>query len=202
MGEKLEVDPQVLVKAAEGINRIIGELSELGVKETAATGRGFSLLALSPLEAGRHNVQQAMERFTDRWSWGVRYLVRAGNEIAKVLGLAAGRYHMMDQAASDTMKQVWTHLVGNPHLSKDEITSRSWEATVADNGLNHVRNSDYSGDSFDRAFAKIGTNVQVIEAVGPQALANLGSYGTGEQLGWNTGAAQQAAEIMKPGGEK
>ncbi|WP_330229815.1 hypothetical protein OHA40_27915 [Nocardia sp. NBC_00508] len=34
-------------------------------------------------------------------------------------------------------------------------------------------------------------------AVGPQALANPGSYGTGVQAGWNTGAAQQAAAIFK-----
>ncbi|WP_327116949.1 hypothetical protein OHB12_06145 [Nocardia sp. NBC_01730] len=196
----MDVDPQVLVKAAEGINVIVGELSDVGVKETGATGRGFSLLALSPLEAGRQNVQQAMERFAERWSWGVRYLVQAGNEIAEVLGLAAGRYQMMDQLASDTMKQMWTHLVGNPHLSGDEITSRSWTDTVADNGINQIRNADYTGDSLDAAMAKIGTNMQVVHAVGPQALANLGNYGTGQQPGWNTGAAQQAAAITQPGG--
>ncbi|MEU2032825.1 type VII secretion target [Nocardia amamiensis] len=199
MGDNLDVDPQVLVQAAEGINGIIGELSDLGVKETGASGRGFSLVALSPMQAGRQNVQAALERFAERWSWGVRHLVQAGNEIAKVLGLAAGRYHMMDQAASDTMKQMWTHLVGNPHLSGDEIKARSWQDTLADNGINHIRNADYSGASLDEAMTKIGTNVQVVQAVGPQALANLGSYGTGAQAGWNTGAAQQAAAITQPG---
>ncbi|MEU7765083.1 hypothetical protein AB0B25_08165 [Nocardia sp. NPDC049190] len=200
MSDNLDVDPQVLVKAANGISGIIGELSDLGVKETGASGRGFSLFALSPLEAGRQNVQQAMERFAERWSWGVRHLVQAGNEIAKVLGLAAGRYHIMDQLASDTMKQTWTNLVGNPHLSGDEITSRSWADTLADNGINQICNADYSSDSLDQAMAAMGTNMQVVRAVGPQALANLGNYGTGQQAGWNTGAAQQAAAITQPGG--
>lgn len=93
MAGDVTVDPAVLRQAADGINGIVGELSEMGTGETGAVGRGFSLLALSPLEAGKGSVQKALETFTQRWSWGVRALVQAGNAIAQTLGLAAGRFH-------------------------------------------------------------------------------------------------------------
>lgn len=67
----MNVDPAVLQQAAEGITEVIGELSELGIGETGAMGRGFSLLTLSPMQAGKASVQNAFETFTERWSWGV-----------------------------------------------------------------------------------------------------------------------------------
>ncbi|MGW0178117.1 type VII secretion target [Nocardia sp. NPDC003345] len=210
MTQQVQVDPAVLQQAADGIEATIGELTELGIGETGNMGRGFSLLTMSTLDIGKHTVQKSFEEFTERWSWGVRALVQAGNSIAQTLGLAAGRYDEMDNQAEGTLKQMWTHLVGNPHLSEEEITSRSWGDTFADNPINHVLNPDYSPESFERAFQTIETNNRIIEEVGPQALANLSVLSpvsipttigaTGETPGWNTGAAQRAAEITQESG--
>jgi len=198
VGDKLNVDPAVLRQAADGITGIIGELSDMGVGETGAMGRGFSLLTLSPMEAGKASVQSAFETFTERWSWGVRALVQAGNGIAKTLGLAAERYHIMDEKFSNTFKEVFTDLAGNPHLSKEEIEARSWGDTLGDNPFNQLRNADYSAESFQNTFSHVGTNVEVIEAVGPDAFS-----GAVPGVHWNTGAAARAAEIQNAaGGDK
>ncbi|WP_051181251.1 hypothetical protein [Nocardia vinacea] len=119
-------------------------------------------------------VKAAFETFTERWSWGVRALVHAGNEIAKTLGLAAGRYHIMDEKFSNTFKEMFTQLTGNPHLSKEEIDARSWGETLADNQFNQIRHTDYSAESFQNAFTHIGTNVKVVEAVGPEQRSDTG----------------------------
>ncbi|MXP22791.1 hypothetical protein GIY30_15725 [Gordonia sp. HNM0687] len=199
MGD-LNVDPQVLHEAADGITGIIGGLSGLGVGQTGALGRGFSLLGLSPEEAGKQEVQKNFEEFTERWSWGVRYLVQAANEIAEVLDLSAGRYHIMDEESSDTFKTAWTHLLGNPHLSDEEISERSWGETFADNPINNVMNPDYSGESFDEAFDHFQTNSAVVGAVGDQALANLSpaaaAMGVGDGAHYHSGAAAEASEIV------
>ncbi|KAF0846223.1 hypothetical protein [Nocardia caishijiensis] len=210
MADELKVAPEVLIQAAQGITGIISELSEIGVKETASSGRGFALLTMSGLEAGKAAVQKGFEEFTERWSWGVRYLVQSGNSIAEAVGLAAGRYYMMEQQGSDTFKQMYTHLLGNPHLSSAEIKARTWGETLADNPINMALNPDYTAESFEDAAAHADKNWQVVQAVGPQALANLStldpySYAKpGDDglpdAGWNTQAAERAAEILNPPG--
>lgn len=208
---QVKVDPIALQNTAQGITGMIGVLTDLGIKETAASGRGFSLLTMSPLEAGGQLVQESFENFCSRWSWGVRALVQAGNEIAQALQLAAGRYHMMDTKTSDMFKTMWTHTVGNPHLTRDEIEQRSWEETLADNPVNHVLNADYSLESFEQAAATMQQNWQVVQEVGPQALANVSvlanpalvpvvSEATGETPAWDTDAAERAARLMTPEG--
>ncbi|WP_280255930.1 hypothetical protein [Nocardia abscessus] len=217
MTQKVNVDPAVLVQAANGIEATIGELSNMGIGQTGNMGRGFALLTLSTMEAGKHTVQKTFETFTERWSWGVRALVQAGNSIAHTLGLAAGRYDEMENKSAETLKKMWTHTLGNPHLTDEQIASRSWGDTLSDNTFNHVRNADYSLQSFQQAAQTMQTNARVIEAVGPQALANAGVAAavlvpqpgmaglaapglTGETPGWNTGAAKEAADIMKEQG--
>ncbi|MBL1079201.1 hypothetical protein JK358_32830 [Nocardia sp. 2] len=195
MADQLNVDPAVLDQAAKGITSIINQLSDIGVKETGAMGRGFAMLSLSPMEAGKASVQAGFETFCERWSWGVRALVQAANNMAQSVGLSAGRYQMMDDQFSNMFKQMYTHLAGNPHLSTEEINARGWGDTLADNSFNHIRNADYSTESFDTMLAKMQTNGQVIDAVGGQALNNVFST-YNPNAGWNTGAAQQAAEIM------
>ncbi|MFF3567953.1 hypothetical protein ACFYXQ_09265 [Nocardia jiangxiensis] len=192
MADKLSVEPAVLTDAADGINSIIGELSELGVGETGAVGRGLSLLALSGMEAGKASVCKAFSTFLDRWSWGVRSLVQSGNEMAKALNLAAGRYHEMDETFSNTFKEAYADLVGNPHLSKDQIDKRSWGDTLADNGFNDARHPDYSLSSFNGAIDHIGRNAHAIAAVAPTIAEH--------PVRWNTGAAQKAAQIMNGDG--
>ncbi|NLU81350.1 type VII secretion target [Rhodococcus sp. HNM0569] len=211
MASELNVDPAVLQQAAQGITGIIESLSGLGIGETAAAGRGFSMLALSPMEAGSEQVQKSLEEYAERWSWGVRNLVQAANEIAEVLDLAAGRYHMMEQQNEDTLKTLWTNVVGNPHLSGEEITDRSWGETLSDNVVNSALHPDYSAESFNEALATVDTNAEVIAEVGPQALANVsavaggpgamaagatGVPGLDTRPGYDTGAAEQAAAVM------
>ncbi|MET7767439.1 hypothetical protein [Nocardia sp. NPDC005366] len=197
MGE-LNVDPTVLEQAANGINGIIGELSELGIGETGAVGRGFSLLALSPTEAGKSVVQSTFETFTERWSWGVRALVQSGNAIAETLGLAAGRYHIMDEQFSNTFKEVFTHLAGNPHLTDAEIDARSWTDTLSDNSVNWVLHPDYSGDSFTQAFDKVGDNVSLLGQLGAHAMsADMPDQGLTGMFLPDTGLAAKAAEIQQ-----
>lgn len=205
MGD-LAVDPQVLIQAAQGITAVIDVLADLGIGETASSGRGFSLLALSPLEAGNQDVQKSLEEFAERWSWGVRYLVQAGNSIAETMDLAAGRYHIMEQETSDAVKTVWTHMAGNPHLSGEEIAARTWEETLADNPVNHMLNPDYSAESFAKSAEAIQTNNEIIDAVAPQAFANIspelaGVAGVDAEAGFNTGAAEQAANIAAAQGD-
>jgi hypothetical protein len=204
MGDHLEVDPSVLIQAAQGITAITESLSGLGTGETASVGRGFSLLALSPLEAGKQEVQTSLEEFAERWSWGVRHLVQSANEIARVLDLAAGSYYTTEQVYSDALKTVWTNTVGNPRLSGEDISDRTWGETLADNPINQTLNADYSLESFEVADRTIATNNEVIAAVGPQALANISPLAdvldSGTTRNWDTDATEQAAEIMSAGG--
>ncbi|WP_306359084.1 hypothetical protein [Nocardia sp. CC227C] len=208
--DRLQVDPAALEQTAKGINGMIDALAEVGIKETASSGRGLALLTLSALEAGKQSVQSEFESYTERWSWGVRALVQAGNQIAQALGLSAGRYQAMEDKASTMFKVLWTSMAGNPHLTQDQIAARDWGETLADNSFNHIRNPDYSRESFDRAALAAQMNWEIVQAVGPQAAANLGvltnpaSIGTGGATpdglpapGWNTGAAAQVEQIQQ-----
>lgn len=207
--EGLEVDPAALEKTAHGITGMIDALGEVGLKETASSGRGLAMLALSALEAGKASVQSEFETYTERWSWGVRALVQAGNEIASALGLAAGRYHAMEAKGVEMFKVMWTDVAGNPYLSREQVGQRDWGATLSDNGFNHVRNADYSRESFDHAALTTQMNLEIIQAVGPQAAANLGVVSNPASVvtsalapdgtpapGWNTGAAAQVQQIQ------
>lgn len=192
---ELNVDPAVLTQAANGINGIIGELSELGIGETGAVGRGFSLLTLSPKEAGKALVQSTFETFTERWSWGVRALVQSGNAIAETLGLAAGRYHIMDEKFSNTFKEMFTHLAGNPHLTDAEIDARDWQTTLSDNQWSWASHPEYSADSFTQAFGKIGDNVSLLGQLGKE-VPNIPDQGPLGTFLPDTGLAAKAAEIQ------
>jgi hypothetical protein len=176
MGGSVTVDPAVLKQAAEGIDATIGELSKLGIAETGASGRGFSLVALSPLQAGKAIVQSGFQSFADRWSWGIRQLVQAGNSLSVALGLAAGRYYAMDQEASNALKVVVTDLMGNPHLSTAQIEKLSWGQVFADNPVNDILHPDYSPASFEQAFHEVVQDGKTSWAAAPQALANVTGF--------------------------
>ncbi|MGY0497398.1 hypothetical protein ACWZHB_02735 [Nocardia sp. FBN12] len=195
----LNVDPALLTQAATGINAIISELSELGVGETGAVGRGFAQLTMSAMEAGTGNVQTCFETFTERWSWGVRALVQSGNEIAKVLDLSAGRYNEMDEQISNTFKQMFTHLAGNPHLGKADIEAMDWGQVWDNSNFNTARQPEYSAESFGKAFSHMGDNVSMLGQVG-QYLASDDvpeQSGLGDMFLADTGAAAKAAEIQQ-----
>lgn len=96
----------------------------------------------------------------------------------------------MEQQFSGMFEQMFTHLAGNPHLPAEEIESRSWSDTLADNAWNHVVNADYSLESFDNALTHIGDNASVLGQ-----LAAENAQGTASPFAWNTGVAERAAEI-------
>lgn len=189
MTDGLEVDPQILTSAADGISRTIESMSQIGISESGTLGRGFSLLALSPMEAGRISVQRSMEGFAQRWEWGVRALVQAGNAIAEALGLAAGRYHVIDQYGEDALKNIVNDVIGNPHLSDDEVAAQSWSDTLATNPYNMVANPDFSTESAAMASEQIRQNTATMAELTPQALANLTAASPGlSDPWWHAGA--------------
>ncbi|WP_257226091.1 putative T7SS-secreted protein [Rhodococcus opacus] len=203
MGDHLEVDPSVLIQAAQGITAITESLSGLGTGETASVGRGFSLLALSPMEAGKQEVQTSLEEFAERWSWGVRHLVQSANEIARVLDLAADSYYTTEQVYSDALKTVWTNSVGNPHLSGDEISDRTWGETLADNPINQTLNS--WGHTVEAAQARAADAVARWKQAEAEERATKSAYNalTGEQQAdhplvdtW-TAMREEAREILR-----
>lgn len=157
-----DVDPQVLLGAAAGINAVVGAREELGIEESASAGRGFANIVLSTMEAGHHGVQQRLEEFTERWTWGVRALVQAANSIARTLDLSAGLYHSIERVNSTTLKTAWTNVLGGPRTGSDEIGSRSWGETFADNPANSVLRSDYSVESFSDAWSAIKGNGEAV----------------------------------------
>ncbi|MFC4128666.1 hypothetical protein [Nocardia rhizosphaerae] len=197
---EVNVDPALLTQAANGITSIISELSELGVGETGAVGRGFAQLTMSAMEAGKANVQNSFETFAERWSWGVRALVQSGNAIAEILDLSAGRYYQMDQQASNALKQMFTHLAGNPHLSEDEIEKMDWDQVLSNNTWNLATQYDYSASSFGDAFSHMGENVSTLGDAGQYLLDNpdkayspIGDTGVAEYLaGLKQNEQQQA----------
>ncbi|MFD3592915.1 hypothetical protein ACFWU5_09315 [Nocardia sp. NPDC058640] len=195
----LNVDPALLTQAATGINTIISELSELGVGETGAVGRGFAQLTMSAMEAGKGNVQTCFETFAERWSWGVRALVQSGNEIAKILDLSAGRYHEMDEQFSNTFKQMFTHLAGNPHLGKADIEKMDWGQVWDNSNFNTSRQPDYTAESFTNAFLHMDDNVSMLGQVGQYLVSDdvPKQSGLGDMFLADTGAAAKAAEIQQ-----
>jgi len=104
MADGFTVDRAALLETAQGINDTIGALEGLGFDEEAETGRGFSGLALSGLQAGYAGLQSAFAGFCDRWSWGVRALVQDGNQFAQRLGLSAGMYADAEQPIIGSVK--------------------------------------------------------------------------------------------------
>ncbi|MFE6870238.1 hypothetical protein ACFVFS_27250 [Kitasatospora sp. NPDC057692] len=76
------VDPQALKLAEEGINGAIAELQGLGIAGLAESGRGFSELELTGMEAGHPDLHTVFTAFCERWSWGVRALVQEGSDLA------------------------------------------------------------------------------------------------------------------------
>ena len=147
-----EADPDALRRLAQGIRDTISQLKELGVVEGSAdAGRGFSTLGLRVRQVGHAGLQQAWTQFLDRWSWGVRSLVRDGNQIAHQLGLNAGAYDDAEQYAAGVLKDVIADAVGNPHLSDEQVQSESWSQVAGDNWTTDVQQPDYSAASWQHA---------------------------------------------------
>lgn len=198
MADELNVDPKLLQDAADGITKIVGELTDVGISSTAAVGRGFAETKLSPMEAGTESVQEAFGAFCDRWSWGVRALVQDGNDIAQTLNLAAGMYHEEDQEFSNTFKEAFADITGNPHLSAQQVDARSWGQTLSDNMVNNAIHPDYSMKSFEKMVAHNNNDVRAAMAIAPDFLPDPKH----PWYRWNTGAAAKAAAILNQPGQQ
>lgn len=155
--------------ASKAIN---ATLDDLGGK-AGSLGRGFSEFGLTPKEASKAEAQKASEDFAEKWEWGVRALCQWANNFAVALGLSAGLYQRMDQQAQTMFKTIYTNVLGNPHLSGEEISQRDWGATLADNPANNLLHPDYSMESFDAMVANGETNYAVTKDSAPQAISNV-----------------------------
>ncbi|MFF7393986.1 hypothetical protein ACFZAE_36780 [Streptomyces scabiei] len=137
-----------LALITEGINLAMSELRELGMVGEASVGRGFADLALSGLELGHGGLTAALDTFCERWEWGVRALILEGSNFADAVGLAAGTFHETEQYIDGTFKIAANSVMGNPHLSEDQVTQRSW-GEIGDNHM--FATSDWSAESWERA---------------------------------------------------
>ena len=137
---------------AQGINKAHEELKDLGMIGEATTGRGFSDLSLSGVQLGHDGLSAEFTMFCERWEWGVRALMNRGNGFAQALGLSAGSVHEQEQYIKGTFKIAVNAVNGNPHLSEDEVTGKSWDEISAQTPQDKA---DYSAESFTRAQSEV-----------------------------------------------
>ncbi|MEU6239364.1 hypothetical protein [Kitasatospora sp. NPDC047058] len=169
-GTGYEVDPQALKLAEEGINGAIGELQKLGIAGFAESGRGFSELEMTGMEAGDPDLGNVFNEFCERWSWGVRKLVQEGTQIATRLGLSAGYYYEQEKYANNLLKDVVASGMGNPHQTEEQIEGKSWGEVWGDNPYTQITNPDFSAESADKAYEnmkKTWSDVAKEKAEGP-----------------------------------
>ncbi len=131
MADGFGVDRAALAETAQGINGVIDALKPLGIEETAGTGRGFSGLALSGLQAGDGKLAGAFGNFCGRWEWGVRALVQDGSQFAQRLGLAAGACSMVEEQLAGAAKNVLAAVAGDPHMTGQQAAAASWSQDAA-----------------------------------------------------------------------
>ncbi|MEV5505932.1 hypothetical protein [Streptomyces orinoci] len=148
---KLDANAQALADITNGIRNSMSELSDVGGIAEASTGRGFGELSLSGLETGHDGLASSFSHFCDRWEWGVRALMRDANDFAKKVGLSAGAYYETDHYISNTLKVGANALMGNPHLSEEQVEHQTWKQTLSDNGFNDALHPDFSAKSFEDA---------------------------------------------------
>lgn len=144
MASGYQVSPQALQQAANGINGTIAELKTLGFTESAEEGRGFGNLELTGVQAGHEGLRGNFADFCDRWGWGVRTLVKNGNDIAQQLGAQAGTYHDNEQYVIGVLKDAVNSVAGNPRASEEQVENSSFGQIVANT-------PDYSAASFQKA---------------------------------------------------
>lgn len=175
MGDGYQVSPQLLREASAGIDATIGELKTLGITEAAEEGRGFGNLALSGMQVGSQDLCTAFSSFCDRWSWGVRTMVKEGNQIASLLGLSAGTYSDMETYAVGVLKDVFNAVAGDPHAGETveqqsfgqimaadapNYSAASWQQTAQHAG------TTWAGVGRDVAEGPMGVNKTVADTLG------------------------------------
>ncbi|WP_037676839.1 hypothetical protein [Streptomyces griseus] len=159
---------------AQGLTEALGELKELGMVGEAGAGRGFGDIALSGLELGHEGLTAEYKGFCERWEWGVRSLINAGNAFAVKTGLSAGTYYETEQYVEGSFKVVANAAVGNPYASEEDVEKMGWGDIATSGAYGGV---DYSKESFDQAMATsaqgwkdAGRDVMTSHTVGPVGL--------------------------------
>ncbi|MFI8522134.1 hypothetical protein ACIGEZ_30605 [Streptomyces sp. NPDC085481] len=147
----LAASKEALNQIATGLTGVLGELKELGMVGEASMGRGFSDLQLTGMETGHDGLSSTLKTYCQRWEWGVRSLVQKGNVYAELVGLSAGVFHEQEQYIGGAFKVLTNAGMGNPYASEDEITKKDWGEVLSSNTFTHIRDADYSSESFDRA---------------------------------------------------
>ena len=176
------VNPGLLQEAANGINATIAELKTLGIAEEADEGRGFGSLAMTGLQVGHQGLQGAFADFADRWSWGVRALVKDGNQIAQSLGLSAGTYYDAEQYAIGVLKDAVNAGIGDPHAANQQVENESFGQIVA------ADIPDYSAASWQQT----GQDAQAAWSGVARDVAE-GPMGVNKELADQLGVGQQFA---------
>ncbi|MFI8960481.1 hypothetical protein ACIGO8_00070 [Streptomyces sp. NPDC053493] len=152
----LAASKEALNQIATGLTGVLAELKELGMVGEAGMGRGFSDLGLTGMETGHDGLSSSLKTYCERWEWGVRSLVQKGSLYAKLTGLSAGTFHEQEQYIGGAFKVLTNSAMGNPYASEDEITKKDWGDVLSSNTFTHIRDADYSQESFDRA----GDNIE------------------------------------------
>jgi hypothetical protein len=182
VSEDLGIDPKSLKQITDGLRGAIGELREVASDTEAIMGAGFQSLSMTGMEAGHKGLADDFEDFCERWEWGVRALVQDASALADRVGLSAGTMWEEEQYIHGTLKVAANSLIGNPHLSEDEVEKMSW-GQVAD--VTETYRPDWSGDSFRQAGEDIE---QTWKDTGREVL-------TSGRGGWMTDQAMDAAGI-------
>ncbi|GAA3393683.1 hypothetical protein [Streptomyces roseoviridis] len=172
----LQASDDALAQIAKGIDKAHGELKDLSLGQSAVTGRGFSRLALTGVQLGHPGLTEQLQTFCERWGWGVRGLMQKANGFTTALGLSAGAFGEQERYVKDTFKIVMNAGNGNPHLSEDEVTQKSWAEIERQSPFD---GADWSAESFSQAQGSVeqtwrDTAYDVRDGIlGPQAEARM-----------------------------
>ncbi|RJQ69484.1 hypothetical protein D5S17_30300 [Pseudonocardiaceae bacterium YIM PH 21723] len=121
------LDPQQLEAAAKGYDSALEALGEIGFGHTAAAGRGITNLKVSRADMGHEGMTGALDGFCERWEWGVRALIREGEELRDGLLETKTTYELAEQTANRLLKRAAHDAFGNPMGDSEKAMDRSWK---------------------------------------------------------------------------
>lgn len=149
MGEGFGVDPAMLARTAQGIRGVVDTLGEVGHGYLAESGRGLEFLALGGEESGHPMVAEALDGFVERWSWGIRTLVRDGQAVGQALDAAGVEYDGVDDSGGAQLRRLTTLAVGDPMADLDAAQEATWgevgEGLVPDFSAESMREAGEAG---------------------------------------------------------
>ncbi|HEY0813241.1 MAG TPA: hypothetical protein VGE11_08150 [Pseudonocardia sp.] len=121
-GPDYVVSPPALEGTASGIEAVLGGLRSLGPVGVAEQGRGVATLSAAPGDVAHAGLSTAFTAFCNRWEWGVRAAVRAGEDMAAGLRAAGASYGRADSVGEDLLARVLFDVVGDPGAPSEEAT--------------------------------------------------------------------------------